>query len=239
MTSSTRRPTTRDRAPLLERSPSTERFVAGQRPLTRGWSHLATAIVAVPAALWWLTAVPPGRTRLAVAAFGSGSAAMFAASALLHRRRWSEATCERLVRIDHTAIYLAIGGTGLALGLLGLTGWPGQVLIGVALLGITVGIVVEWLPFAPPRGFSNAVYLTLGWVPILLLPWLWSASGPRTVALLLGGGVLYTLGATVVGLRRPQLWPRVFGYHELWHALVIAAVALHTWMFADLVDRAA
>jgi hemolysin III len=100
-----------------------------------------------------------------------------------------------------------------------------------------VGTAVEWWPSAPPRGFANGVYLTLGWSPVVLVPWLWSTAGPRTVALLLAGGLLYTVGATVVGLRRP--WPaaRVFGYHELFHVLVIAAIGLHGWMIADLAAR--
>jgi hemolysin III len=226
-----------ERAPVLERSDSTARFVDGPRPRTRGWSHLIAAVIALPGALWWITEVAPGRARLGVAAFALGAAAMFTASALLHLRRWSDATCERLVRVDHTGIYLAIGGTGLAIGTLGLQGWPSTVLIVLAIGGTVVGTAVEWWPAAPPRGFANGVYLTLGWSPVLLLPWLWSTAGPRTVVLLLAGGLLYTLGATVVGLRRP--WPaaRVFGYHELFHVLVIAAIGLHGWMVADLVAR--
>ena len=101
-----------------------------------------------------------------------------------------------------------------------------------------IGIALEWLPFAPPKGFSNGIYLTLGWSPIVLVPWLWRDAGPRTVALLLAGGLLYTVGAVVVGLRRPRLSPRLFGYHELWHALVIAAMAVHAGMVVDLVGRA-
>jgi hemolysin III len=231
-------PTTPDaRDPVLVRSASTDRFVRGPRPLTRGWSHLAAAAVALPAALWWIASVPAGQARVGVAAFALGAALMFAASALLHLRRWSPTTCERLVRVDHTGIYLAIGGTGLAVGTLGLQGWPGTLLVTAAVAGTAVGIVAEWLPFAPPRGFTNGVYLTLGWSPVVLVPWLWTHAGPRTVALLFAGGVLYTAGAVIVGLRRPRLHPRVFGYHELFHVLVIAAVALHAWMIADLVTR--
>lgn len=219
---------------VLARSDSTVRFTAGPRPVTRGWSHLLAAIVALPGAVWWIASVAPGRDRVGVAAFASGATAMFLASALLHLRRWSDRTCERLVRLDHTGIYLAIGGTGVALGTLGLVGWPSTTLVTVAVVGAVLGIALEWLPFAPPRGFANGVYLTLGWAPVVLVPWLWSMAGPRTVVLLLAGGVLYTVGASVVGLRRPRLRPEVFGYHELFHLLVIVAVAVHGWMVADL-----
>lgn len=222
---------------VLARSASTERFATGPRPRTRGWSHLLAAAVALPGAVWWIVTVPAGRARVGVAAFAIGAAAMFTASAALHLRRWSDATCERLVRLDHTGIYLAIGGTGLAIGTLGLTGWPSTVLVTVSTVGAAVGVVLTWLPFAPPKGFNNGVYLTLGWAPVVLLPWLWTVAGPRTVVLLLLGGVVYTVGASIVGLRRPDPFPRVFGYHELWHLLVIVAIAVHGVMIADLVAR--
>ncbi|MEX1177663.1 MAG: hemolysin III family protein [Nitriliruptor sp.] len=219
---------------LLARSASTHRFVDRPHPTTRGWLHLAAAVVAVPGAAVWTALAPPGRPRLAVAAFAWGIAAMFTGSALLHLRRWSVVVTERLVRVDHTGIYLAIAGTGVALALLGFDGDTGRVLLVVAVAGAALGIIAEWLPFAPPRGFSNTVYLTLGWVPVVLLPWLVRSSGWGTVALLLGGGVAYTVGAIVVGLQRPDPVPGRFGYHELFHLLVIVAVALHTVMFADL-----
>lgn len=226
-----------DTGRVLARSDSTERFAAGPRPLTRGWSHLIAAVVTLPGAVWWSAFAPPGRARLGVAAFAVGAAAMFTASATLHLRRWADATTERLVRLDHSGIYLAIGGTGVAIGTLGLDGWPSTLLVTIGVVGAAVGTVLTWLPFAPPRGFNNAVYLTLGWAPILLVPWLWAASGPRTVALLLAGGIVYTVGASIVGLRRPDPFPRVFGYHELWHLLVIVAIGVHAVMVADLVAR--
>ena len=220
--------------PILERSVNTERALTLPRPRLRGRSHLLAAGAAWPAAVGWIATTAPGRPRLAVAVFSVGMAAMFSLSALLHLRQWDARTYERLFRLDHSGIYLAIGGTGIALGLLGLEGWPAIVLLVTAVVGVVVGIAVEWLPFAPPKGFHSAVYLTLGWIPILLIPWVWLASGPVTVILLLAGGVLYTLGATVVGLRRPDPSPRWFGYHEVFHLLVIAAVVVHGVMVARL-----
>lgn len=219
----------------LQRSASAERFASSPRPLLRGRAHLLAAVLGVPAAVAWVLLAPAGSARVAIAAFCGGVASMFVASALLHYRRWHEALLERLVRIDHTGIYLAMAGTGVGLGLLGLEGVPQRILLAAALVGAGLGIAVEWLPFAPPRGFSNAVYLTFGWLPIVLIPWLWSHAGAGTVGLLLAGGVLYTLGAVAVGLRRPDPWPRWFGYHEIFHVLVIAAVGAHAWMLARLV----
>jgi hemolysin III len=227
----------RRRRARLAMSESATRFAEGPRPTARGWSHLAAALLTVPAAAVWTVVTPAGTSRWSVAAFAWGVALMFTASALLHLRRWPTATAERLVRLDHTGIFLAIGGTGAALGALGLAGTPRSLLLGVVAVGTAAGVAVEWLPFAPPRGFSNAVYLTLGWSPVVLLPWLLGTSGWRTVLLLLGGGALYTAGAVIVGLRRPDLVPGHFGYHELFHVLVILAVGTHAVMIADLVNR--
>lgn len=213
---------------------NTERALTLPRPRLRGRSHLLTATVGLPLAVVWIVTTEPGRPRLAVAAFSIGMVAMFTFSALLHLRRWDATTYERLFRLDHSGIYLAIGGTGIALGLVGLEGWPSTVLLTVAIVGVAVGIAMEWLPFAPPRGFNSAVYLALGWMPVALIPWLWMQAGPITVLLLLAGGVLYTLGATAVGLRRPNPSPRWFGYHEVFHVLVIAAVIVHGVMIVRL-----
>jgi hemolysin III len=221
---------------LLRMSANTERALTAPRPRLRGVSHLAAAIVVLPAGVWWILSSAPGAVRWAVTAFVVGMSVMFSASATLHLRRWSARTYETLFRLDHTGIYLAIGGTGIALALLGLQDWPRYVLLVVVLIGVSIGIVVEWLPFAPPRGFSNTVYITLGWIPMVLLPWLWMQAGPLTVALLVVGGVLYTGGAILVALRRPDPSPRWFGYHEVWHLLVIAAVVTHTVMLLRLAD---
>jgi hemolysin III len=221
--------------PILERSINTERALTLPRPRLRGRSHLLAALVAIPGSILWIVLAPAG-ARLGVAAFGLGMAAMFTCSALLHLTRWDAHTYERFFRLDHTGIYLAIGGTGIGMALLGLDGWPRAVLLVGMAVGSLVGITVEWLPFAPPRGFNHAVYLTLGWLPVLLLPWLWTMAGAMTVVLLLAGGILYTVGAVVVGTRRPDPWPTVFGYHEIWHLFVIAAAAVHGVMLARLIE---
>jgi hemolysin III len=227
-------PTAAQRA-ILQRSVNTERALTLPRPRLRGTSHLIAAGVVPPLAVLAVVLAPDVRSRIALGAFGLGMAAMFTCSALLHLRRWDATTYERLFRLDHSGIYAAIGGTGVALALLGLSGWPARVLLTVAVVGVSLGVLVEWMPFAPPKGFNNAVYLTLGWIPVALLPWLWWSAGPMTVALLLLGGLLYTVGATVVGLRRPDPSPTWFGYHEVFHLLVILAVITHAVMLLRLV----
>ena len=211
----------------LRVSRNTERALASPRPRLRGTSHLVAAVVALPGAAVWTAVQTTSRTRAGVALFAFGVAVMFAASALLHLRRWSVAMHERLFRLDHTGIYCAIGGSAAGIAVLGLDGWPRRAMLIGAAVGTGVGILLEWLPFAPPRGLSNSVYITLGWLPIVLLPWLWVAEGVLVVVLIVVGGVLYTSGAVIVALRRPDPLPGWFGYHELFHVLVILAVAVH------------
>ena len=211
----------------LKRSFNTDYAMTTPRPRLRGRSHLVAGVVALPLAVLSTLRAPAGELRLAVASFAFGVTIMFLCSALLHLRRWDAIVHERLLRLDHSGIYCAIGGSTAGIAILALDGWMQMVLLVATAGGSIVGIVIEWLPFAPPRGVSNSVYITLGWLPVLLLPWLWMSAGIAVVALILAGGVLYTSGAIIVALRRPDVLPGWFGYHELFHAFVILAVVLH------------
>ena len=224
-----------DPRPYLQRSFNTEFALSAPRPRLRGRSHLVAGMVGLPLAIVATWRAPAGEVRIAVAFFAFGATVMLLFSALLHLRRWDAMMHERLLRLDHTGIYCAIGGGTAAFAILALDGWPRDVLLTGTLLGSTIGIVLEWLPFAPPHGVANTVYLTLGWLPILLLPWMWLSAGTLVVALIVAGGLLYTSGAVIVALRRPDVLPGWFGYHELFHALVIGAVVLHGWAVARLV----
>jgi hemolysin III len=219
----------------LKRSLNTEHALVAPRPRLRGRSHLYSGLVGLPLAIASTVRAPSGDVRVAVACFGFGVTIMLLCSALLHLRRWDAMMHERLFRLDHSGIYCAIGGSTAAIAILALEGWPRSVLLTGSLLGSLVGVVLEWLPFAPPRGLSNTVYLTLGWLPVLLLPWIWAAAGALVVVLIIAGGVLYTSGAIIVALRRPDVLPDWFGYHELFHVLVIGAVLLHAWAVGRLV----
>ena len=211
----------------LKRSFNTEYAMTAARPRLRGRSHLVAGLVALPLAVLSTLRAPVGEVRLAVASFAFGVTIMFLCSALLHLRRWHAIVHERLLRLDHSGIYCAIGGSTAGIAILALDGWMQTVLLVATAGGSLVGIVIEWLPFAPPRGLSNSVYITLGWLPVLLLPWLWVSAGAVVVVLILAGGVLYTSGAVIVALRRPDVLPGWFGYHELFHAFVVLAVVLH------------
>jgi len=223
--------------PILRRSINTERALTLPRPRLRGRSHLLAAIMMLPASITWLAVTEAGVNRVGLGTFMLGMTVMLAISATLHLRSWSPAWYERLFRLDHSRIHLAIGGTGVGLALIGLGGWPQRVMLTIAIAGPILGILVEWLPFPPPRGLNVALYLSLGWTPVLLLPWVYMQTGFTVTALLIGGGVLYTIGAIVVATHRPDPSPTWFGYHEIFHLFVLAAIGVHAVMFQHLLSR--
>lgn len=212
---------------MFELSENARRWAEGPRPQWRGWSHRVAAVLAWPTAIVAALSVPAGTPRTSVLVFGVCIAIMFSVSAIAHLRRWSPHVTEVLLRADHTAIYLAIAGTATPIALLGLSGTGRAVVLWGSWGAAVVGIVVEWLPFASPRGFANTAYLTMGWLPVLFLPALFRQAGWQAVALLMAGGALYTVGAVIVGARRPDPVPHVFGYHEIWHLMVVGAVGFH------------
>lgn len=219
----------------FERSHNTDRALAAEvRPSLRGILHRVAALLAVPGAVWLVWAAPPGRARVAAGLFGLCILAMLSISALVHYRPWGPHATEVLFRLDHTGIYLAIAGTATPVGLLALDGWHAPAVVWGVWSVALVGIVLEWLPFRTPRGVAHSLYLVIGWATVPFVPAIAANVGWGTAGLLLAGGVLYTVGAMIVALQRPDPAPRVFGYHELWHLLVVLAVGLHYTMVGGL-----
>jgi hemolysin III len=173
-----------------------------------------------------LVATAPGaRERVAAAVFGGSVALTFAVSALYHRVTWSTAARRLMRRLDHAAIYLLIAGTYTPYGLLALAGaWQSSVL-GVVWIGaaLAIGQRVVWVD--APKWLSVVAAIGLGWVGVVAFPQIVAATGTSGTSLLVVGGVLYTLGAVVYVLGRPDPVPAVFGYHELFHVLTILAAA--------------
>jgi hemolysin III len=128
-------------------------------------------------------------------------------------------------RLDHAAIYLLIAGTYTPFALLALQGAWRWTILPIAWGGALAAIVLKLAWTEAPKWLSAAIAVTLGWVGVVGLPQLWSHAGPSGVVLLGVGGVLYTAGAVIYARQRPDPVPAVFGYHELFHALVIAAAA--------------
>jgi hemolysin III len=196
------------------------------KPRLRGVSHLYAFFVALVAGIVIVATAPPGTAAVGAAVYAVTLVTMFGVSALYHRRTWSLPMARRMLQLDHTAIFLVIAGTYTPIALLVLHGTERVVLLSLVWVAALGGIVFEWLPVPAPRGYVTAVYLTLGWLGVVALVPLWDHAGPAAVGLIAAGGLCYTLGAVVHAARRPDPWPAVFGYHEVFHLCVIAAAAL-------------
>jgi hemolysin III len=196
-------------------------------PRLRGVSHLYAFFLALIAVALLVARAPAGAALVGVAVYGVTLVAMFGASALYHRPRWSPSRARWFLKLDHSAIFLVIAGTATPIVLLTSGGLTRAVVLTV-LWGIAAGgIVFEWLPIEPPRGYVTSVYLLLGWLGAVAIGGLWHHTGVAGALLVAAGGALYTVGAVIHAARRPDPWPRVFGYHELFHAFVIAAAVFH------------
>jgi hemolysin III len=195
------------------------------RPRLRGVSHQYAFAASIGlGALLVAIASGPGE-RVAAGVFAAALATMFGVSALYHRVTWRPRARTWMRRLDHAAIYLLIAGTYTPFGLLALSGGWRWTVLPIVWGGALVAIVVKLAWIDGPKWLTAAVGMALGWVGIVALPQLWTHSGPAGVGLLVLGGVFYTVGAVVYAARRPDPAPAVFGYHELFHAFVIAAAA--------------
>jgi hemolysin III len=183
--------------------------------------------VAVVAGGLLVAFAPEARARLAALVYTVCVAAMFATSAVYHRRWWTTERARMIMRrLDHSTIALMIAGTYTPFSLLVLEGWLATAVLAAVWGGAVAGVVLNVMWPSAPRWVAAAVYLALGWVGVISMPQLFSRAGVLVVVLLMIGGVAYSLGAIVYARKRPDPWPRVFGYHELFHALVaVAAVA--------------
>jgi hemolysin III len=153
--------------------------------------------------------------------------ALFGVSALYHEVTWSVPVRRWMRRLDHSMIFLLIAGTYTPFGMLVLQGPLARVVLAVVWGGAILGMVLNLVWIDAPKWFSAIVYISLGWVAVASFPELLSELGATGTGLLVLGGVLYLAGAVVYALRRPDPAPEVFGYHEVFHALVIAAAVAH------------
>ena len=197
------------------------------KPRLRGVSHQYAFFVAAAAGAALVAFAQGLQARVAVAVYALSLSAMFGASALYHRIDWPPRPRAWLRRLDHSMIFVLVAGTYTPFAVLVLAPALGWTLLGVVWGGAVVGIVLSLVWADAPRWLSAALYVALGWVAIVGLPQLWDRAGAMAVALLATGGVLYTVGAVIYARRRPDPSPGVFGYHEVFHVLVIAAAAVH------------
>jgi hemolysin III len=203
------------------------------RPRLRGWSHLLVTVpwIAGTVALVGLARGHPGR-QAALALYGAASVWLFGVSGVYHVVTWSPRRRAVLRRLDHANIFLLVAATYAPVMLTLATPAWGISIVAVVWTLAAAGIAVSMSHLVLPRWALAGLYLLIGWVSVIALPVVTAAVGADGLMLLLGAGFLYSLGAVAYARRRPALLPSWFGYHELFHALVIAANAL---LFAFMV----
>jgi hemolysin III len=203
------------------------RGVAYPRPRMRGLLHHASFDITLVLGTLLVVSARGSLATAAVATYAGSVCGMFGVSALYHRVAWRPCVRRWLQRLDHAVIFLLIAGTYTPVLLLKTPRPFGAALLGVVWGLALTGVVVRMVWLDAPERLVGAVYLGLGWLGVIALPVLWPRVGFVGVCLIVAGGVLYTLGALVYHRRWPDPTPAVFGFHEVFHAFVCAAVACH------------
>ena len=196
-------------------------------PMLRGWLHLFCFFATIPAGIWLVIEASSGTSRAAAAVYVLGLLALFGASGTYHRRRWSATWRARLKRVDHGAIFVMIAGTYTPVCLVALGGVLGTLMLVSVWIGAITGVVLAAAGIAERRLVGALRYVALGWAAVGVMPALVHRISAGQLALIVAGGVIYTVGVIVLGSRRPNPFPRVFGYHEVWHVMVVAAAVCH------------
>ena len=197
------------------------------KPRLRGVLHEAAFAVSLVTGTALVCLADAGRARAAATIYAVSVALLFGTSAAYHRGSWSGRAYDVMKRLDHSMIFVLIAGTYTPFALLLLEGTVRWVVFGIVWGGALAGVVLRHAVRRPARWLFVALYLTLGWVALGVLPQLKAAGGWPVVVFLLVGGALYTAGAIVFALQRPDPSPRWFGFHEVFHAFTLAAFITH------------
>ncbi|MCB1031160.1 MAG: hemolysin III family protein [Acidimicrobiales bacterium] len=195
------------------------------KPLLRGRLHQGAFVASLFGLVWLVEAASTPRARAVAWVYGMASVLLYLTSSSYHVFARSPKARKIMQRADHSMIYVLIAGTFTPAAVLAVSsGWKWVALVAVWTAAV-VGIVIKIVALDRFPKLGGTLYIVLGWAGVLLVPALWDH--PGTLALILVGGVLYTIGATLFAMQKPVLSPRVFGYHEVWHTFgILAGVAL-------------
>jgi hemolysin III len=205
------------------------------KPLLRGWFHLVCFFLAIPAGVTVVALATDTRGRIGSLVYAIGLVALFGVSGFYHRLNWTAAKRLWMQKLDHGTIFVMIAGSYTPVCLLVLRGWVTWTMLAVAWTGAAVGFVLAFTGGRASRAVRGTLYITLGWVSLAAIPQMWDTLSLAELVLLGVGGVLYTVGAVFLFTHWPDPFPRVFGYHEVWHLLVVAAVVCHFVAIASMV----
>ena len=208
------------------------------KPLLRGWLHLVCFFLAIPAGVLIIALASSPRARVGAAVYAAGLIALFGVSAAYHLGPWSPTWRRRMQRLDHLTIFVMIAGSYTPLCLLVLRGWVAVATLVTAWAGAVLGGVLAWSEGRRGATLRSGLYIALGWFALAATPQLVRHLTPVELVLIAVGGVLFTVGAIFLATRWPDPFPRVFGYHEVWHTFVVAAVVCHLVAIGSVIHGA-
>jgi len=197
------------------------------KPRLRGVVHQWSFFVALVAGAVLVILAPDGRGTVVAAVYAAALAGLLGTSALYHRVTWRPGVRAWMRRLDHSMIFVLIAGTYTPFAALVLTGSTQVVVLAGVWAGAAAGVVFSLVWIRAPNWLAAIAYVSLGWFACVAAPQLVDRAGIAALVLILGGGVAYTAGAVVYALQRPDPRPAVFGYHEVFHVLVVAAAVIH------------
>ena len=202
------------------------------KPRLRGVSHQWAFFVSLATGGALISAAHGGRAQLGAAVYAGALSAQLGVSALYHRVSWRPLARRILRRLDHAMIFVLIAATNTPFALLALHGTLATVILVSVWAGAIAGFTVELAWRNHPKWASSIIGMVLGWVGVVTLTQLPHTIGWLAVAALIASGAIFTAGAVIYARERPNPWPGVFGYHELFHALVLVAVAIEYGVIA-------
>ncbi|MGI5125821.1 PAQR family membrane homeostasis protein TrhA [Pseudonocardia sp. CA-107938] len=201
------------------------------KPRLRGWLHLWSFAVSIAASATLISlaaSLVGGGAALATAVYSTTILGLFGISAVYHRRTWrTERGRFVMKRLDHSMIFLFIAGTYTPIAALAMAPATARWVLMVVWIGALAGVVLKLLWPHAPSWFAVPVYIALGWVAVFVLPDILTHGGVAALVLILVGGLAYTAGGIFYATRWPDPWPRVFGYHEFFHAATVVAAICH------------
>jgi hemolysin III len=203
------------------------------KPRLRGWLHLATAPLTLVGGIVLIALSPDTLTRVGSAVFTASALILFTVSAIYHTGTWSPRVWAFLRRFDHSNIFVLIAGSYTPFSLIFLEGSQRTVLLSVVWTGAILGVGFRVFWTDAPRWLYTPIYIAMGWAAVFFIPGFlegareYGGAGIAAFVMIVVGGALYTLGGVVYGFKRPNPWPRWFGFHEVFHTFTILAFVSH------------
>jgi hemolysin III len=214
--------------PIVDESPNGATAEAEEpKPRLRGRLHQVAFIVSIPAGLTLVALAERPAARAAAAVYAFSLIGLYGTSAAYHVGQWSSQALRRMRRLDHSMIYVLIAGTYTPIAVLAMEGAWAVTALAIVWAGALFGVVLKLARVDGFQVLSGVLYIGLGWFAVFAFPQIVRTMGVAQLVLIVAGGLLYTGGAIILALRRPNPRPAVFGYHEIWHAMGIAAGACH------------